>query len=215
MKPVVPPPPGALQAVQQVQAAVRQQQVGKGKGGCGKVIPGGKGKGGGKGSGPSMSGKGMSMSPVSGKGSGGKGGNMFGKGKPQHSYPSPVNQQPVTQMRPTGIPQPQLVDMQQQNQQRMMMQQQPPQPMGHPPQYGQQGPVPPQANQWHQQAPGSVPSTRFMPSVRGQNVSVGKPQLLQQQLMSPTLSQTNMAQQQPQQTVSPQMMQQQVSIPII
>lgn len=179
----VTPPPGALQAVQQVQAAVRQQQQG-GKGKGGKGMPG---------NGISMGGKPSSGPPTPG---GGKGGNLYGKGGGigPSSYSTPV-QTPAQVIRP-GM----QVQMQphmdpngmqmhpQQNQQRMMMSQQQQHPQQGPPPGYMQTQMQSQGQNWMgPQHQGQLPGPGAQPQrmMRMQSPG-GKPQqqLLQQQLMS-------------------------------
>ncbi|KAI1304968.1 CREB-binding protein [Halotydeus destructor] len=192
----VTPPPGAVHAVQQIQAAVSRQAQ--------QQMPGGKGGGGGK----NFHG-----------GGGGKGGGK-GKGGMVFSQPStPTNQSP----RPPGSSGMGLVQQQpmMHQQQRMMMSQQPgPNAAGQPPQYGQQqsmqpqsqGPVPQQ--QWQmqgQQQPQRFMQQRLQGPAGQQMISQGPPQqqqqtLLHQQLAGP--NQMQMQQGQNQMNMNPQQQQQ-------
>ena len=177
----VTPPPGALQAVQQVQAAVRQQS---------QQVPGGKGKGkgsqmGGKGGGgmsPMMSaGKGMPTGPLTP--GGGKGANLYGKGSA--GYPSPVPTPPQSAMRPPMPQHQQPMDaMAMQQNQRMVMSQQQQmhqQQVGHPPQYGVQGQQSlAGGQQWMQSQQSQQQPQRF----QRMQAPGGTPPLLAQQLMT-------------------------------
>lgn len=182
----VTPPPGALQAVQHVQAAVRQQS---------QQVPGSKGKG----KGGQMGGKSGGMSPMmsTGKGmpsapsaaTGGKNVNHYGKGNA--AYPSPVQSLSQSGMRPP-MPQHQGMDpMSMQQNQRMAVSQHQMHPqqqqVGHPPQYGSQNQGlagGPQAGgqQWMQAQQQHPQRFQRMQSPG----SAGAPPLLAQQLMAGT-----------------------------